>query len=126
MNEHTAGLIDRCWRACYHDGDVAAVKSFLASGVDINAPAPCSGAAPLDAAIYGGHVDLIRYLVNAGANVNGVGYEDATALMAAAYQGDADTARLLLARGADPLVVHTERQLAHWSKSDPTSTWGVR
>ena len=106
MNQHPAELIDRCWRSCYHDGDVEAVKGFLAAGVDINARAPCSGAAPLDAAIYGGHVELIQYLVDAGADVNGVGYEEATALMAAAYQGDAAAARLLLARGADPLLVH--------------------
>ena len=93
---------DECWRICYHEGHVTKVKSLLDEGVDINQRAPCSGAAPLDASIWGGHMELFRYLVERGADVNGVGYSDNTALMAATNQVLVDAVELLLERGADP------------------------
>ena len=102
MRDETDTLIDACWHACYHDGDVDRVQSFFDQGVDIDARAPCSGAAPLDAAIFGGHMDLVRYLVERGADINGIGYGDNTPLMAAANQGNPQAVKLLLNVGADP------------------------
>ena len=101
MTEQFEELANQCWRACFHEGDVEKVKGFIAAGVDINGRAPCSGGAPLDSAICGGHMDLVRYLVNAGADVNGVGYDDGTPLAAAASQGSVEAVELLLANGAD-------------------------
>jgi|APSaa5957512622_1039677.scaffolds.fasta_scaffold25166_3 uncharacterized protein len=102
MSDGTDARVDACWHVCYHDGDVARVQSFLDQGVNINERAPCSGAAPLDAAIFGDHLPLVRYLIQRGADANGVGYGDNTALMAAANQGNSEVVELLLNEGADP------------------------
>ena len=93
---------DECWSACYNDGDVDKVRELLDNGVDINSQAPCSGGAPLDAAIGGGHMPLVRFLVERGADVNGVGYGDYTALMMAANQLCIEATQFLLDHGADP------------------------
>ena len=93
---------DECWSACYNDGDVDKVRELLDNGVDINSQAPCSGAAPLDAAIGGGHMPLVQFLVNRGADVNGVGYGSYTALMMAANQMNTEATQFLLQHGADP------------------------
>ena len=92
---------DDCWRACYHDGDIEQVKAYLESGVDINAQAPCSGSAPLDAALHGGHTPLFEFLLEAGADPNGIGYGAGTPLMAAVNYQFAGSAELLLKNGAD-------------------------
>lgn len=95
-------LQNECWKACYNTGNLDFVKDCLDKGMDINARAEISGATPLDASIYGGHGHISDYLINQGADVNAVGYEDYTILMAAANQGLPDMIRTLLEKGADP------------------------
>ena len=102
MNDADTKATDECWSACYNDGDIEKVRELLDNGVDINAQAPCSGGAPLDAAIGGGHMPLVRFLVERGADVNGVGYGSYTALMMAANQMSTEAAQFLLEHGADP------------------------
>ena len=97
-----SSLLNDCWRACYHDGDIEKVRGFLESGVDINQRAPCSGACPLDASLHGQHMPLFNFLLEAGANVNGIGYGDGTPLMAAVNYQLVDAVTLLLQYGADP------------------------
>ena len=92
---------DDCWRACYHDGDIEKVKALLQAGVDINAQAPCSGAAPLDAALHGEHIPLFEYLLETGADPNGIGYASGTPLMAAVNYQLVEATKLLIERGAD-------------------------
>jgi len=95
-------LQNACWKACYNTGDLSKVKEYIDLGLDINARAPISGACPLDASIYGGHFHIFEYLLTIDADVNAVGYEDGTILMAAAYLGKEDMLELLLDHGADP------------------------
>ena len=102
MSDAKTKASDECWSACYNDGDVDRVRELLDNGVDINALAPCSGGAPLDAAIGGGHLPLVRFLVQRGADVNGVGYGSYTALMMAANQMSTEATQILLDHGADP------------------------
>ena len=92
---------DDCWRACYYDGDIEKVKSLLEAGVDINARAPCSGAAPLDAALHGEHMPLFKFLLNAGADPNGIGYASGTPLMAAVNYQLVEATKMLLDAGAE-------------------------
>ena len=98
-------LQNHCWKACYRLGDIEIVKDCLAKGMDINARAEISGAVPLDAAIYGGHHHIVDYLLTLGADVNAIGYEEGTMLMAAANQGDIEIVAKLLAYKADPNLV---------------------
>lgn len=93
--------IDDCCRACYGQGDIETVKAFLDSGVDVNSRAEYSGAAPLDAALHGEHVQLAEFLLQQGADPNGVGYDSGTPLMAAVNYQLVEGARLLLKYGAD-------------------------
>ena len=95
-------LQNECWKACYHTGDLDFVKDCLEKGLDINARAPISGATPLDASIYGDHQHIFEYLISAGSDVNAIGYEGGTILMATAYLGKADMLKVLLDHGADP------------------------
>jgi ankyrin repeat protein len=82
-------------------GDVAAVRTLLAEGVDPDAW-NAGHAAAIHLAARGKHTEVVRALLDGGANVNlqeeGLG---ATALLNALHARDAETARLLIARGAD-------------------------
>ena len=80
-------LQNECWKACYRTGDLAIVKECLNKGMDINARASISGAVPLGASVYGGHEHIFDFLLEHGADVNAVGYEEGTVLMAASYLG---------------------------------------
>jgi len=91
-----------CWSACYNAGDLELVKECIAKGLDINVRTEFGGATPLDASIYGGHDHVFEYLISNGSDVNAIGYEDGTMLMAAANQGKYDMLNQLLAKGADP------------------------
>ena len=101
MSDQPHPLTDTCWAACYEEGNLDKVCECLDAGVDIDQRAPCSGALPLDAALWGGNLEIARYLVDRGADVNGVGYDDYTVLMAACRTAP-EMVALLLKQGADP------------------------
>jgi ankyrin repeat protein len=81
--------------------DVARVRALIASGADVDELDP-NGDAPLVMAAYLGHDDIVKLLLDAGADVSAVdpGMK-ATALHAAAYAGRTGAARLLIAHGID-------------------------
>jgi ankyrin repeat protein len=58
--------------------------------------------APLHSAVAGGHMAIVRMLVESGANVNAVQQQGFTPLHGAANLGDELMVRYLLANGADP------------------------
>jgi ankyrin repeat protein len=61
------------------------------------------GLTPMLFAAREGHLDAVRALIDAGANVNGVSAGDKTsALLIASINGQFDLAKLLLDKGADP------------------------
>ncbi|RPB21249.1 ankyrin, partial [Terfezia boudieri ATCC MYA-4762] len=56
----------------------------------------------LYSAAYSGHADVVRLLLEKGANIEATRSDDgATALDSAAYSGHADVVRLLLEKGAN-------------------------
>ncbi len=59
-------------------------------------------------ACYLGNLDLIKALLDRGANVNAALEKGQTALMSAATTGRQDTVALLLARGANPKMANAE------------------
>jgi ankyrin repeat protein len=81
--------------------DRAAVEALIAQGADVNEPDK-SGDMPLIMAAYQGYTEIVRLLLESGADVSAVdpGMK-ATALHAAAYAGHADAARLLIEHGVD-------------------------
>ena len=86
-----------------YNGDLSAVEAALADGADIHAK-DADGADALMYAVNGGETEIAERLVEAGAEVN---TSDAysTALETAVLYEDYETARMLVANGADPLVM---------------------
>lgn len=81
--------------------DLAAVKKLIAQGVDVS-EADAGGDSPLIMAAYKGYTEIVRALLEAGADVGALdpGMK-ATALHAAAYAGRTDAARLLIEHNID-------------------------
>jgi ankyrin repeat protein len=80
-------------------GDIALVEELLREGAD---PSTHSGsAAPLVIAADKGHIDIVRLLIQAGANINDDQSFYPTALICASIRGYAPIVRLLLDAGAD-------------------------
>ncbi len=66
------------------------------------------GVTPLIAAAEGGHIQVVRMLVDAGAEVNRADAGGFTPLMGAARTGHAGLVKFLLERGANPEAVDTD------------------
>jgi uncharacterized protein len=77
------------------------VEQLIANGVNVN-ERDNHGDAPLVMAAYLGHSEIVRLLLQAGADVKATdpGMK-ATALHAAAYAGRTEAAKLLIAHGID-------------------------
>jgi len=76
-------------------GDMAMVQHLLDKGADIDL---CS---PLSTAVWDGHAEITRLLIEKGADVNS-GWQSGSALQRAAEKNRADMVTLLLTAGADP------------------------
>ncbi|MDE0828300.1 MAG: ankyrin repeat domain-containing protein [Vicinamibacterales bacterium] len=83
-------------------GRIAAARSLLAAGADVDDPAP-TGASPLVVATHSGEGEFATYLLDQGADPlqMGAGYN---ALHAAILRGDEPLVEALLRHGADPNV----------------------
>lgn len=87
------------------NGDLARVRSLLASGADANAR-DAEGATALMRAAHLGRLDVVRALVDGGADVNATDERGWGALAKAAYNADldrgfADVVGFLIERGAN-------------------------
>ena len=81
--------------------DAEAVRVFIADGVNVST-VDSGGDSPLIMAAYKGHTEIVRLLLEAGADVHALdpGMK-ATALHAASYAGHADAAKLLIEGGVE-------------------------
>jgi ankyrin repeat protein len=86
---------------CAQRGNVEAVKALLSHGADVNAKETRRDQTALMWAASEEHPDVVKVLVEAGANVNARSKTGFTPLLFAVRQGDIESARLLLAGGAD-------------------------
>jgi ankyrin repeat protein len=98
-------------------GDIAGARALLSKGVDVNARDPRSplydGATALATAAERGLVDMLRLLLELGAEVNARSVSGWTALMRACNSGQTDAARCLLDAGADPDMRNDEGYTAY-------------
>jgi len=78
-------------------------KALLNVGID---------ATPLTGAMFRGHSNIVRLLLNAGANINHPSGNGRTVLMVAALKGDLDTVKLLLRMGANKDLLDREGNTA--------------
>ena len=84
------------------------VKILVEAGVDVNVRAPAAGGL----AIHDASLEVAEYLIEQGMDINAVGSDDYQPLLYAAYMGDAPVVKLLLQKGADPLVEHPTEKLS--------------
>ena len=82
-------------------GDLAAVKQALTDGADPSAMDPQSGSTMLATAALMGHTEIVKLLLEHGADVNTKSRDGGTALHAAAFLGRIETVKFLLEKGAD-------------------------
>jgi len=80
--------------------DMAAVRSLVKQGVDVNAPGP-DGSTALHRAVRIGEADTAAVLIRAGARVTVSNRSGATPLYLACFNGNTAMIRLLLDSGAD-------------------------
>ncbi len=81
-------------------GDTQRVLRLLGEGHHANEEFPIVGTRPLTLAAAYGHTDIVRVLLEAGAEVNAEDFTGWTALHAGSFAGDVETVSLLLNRGA--------------------------
>ncbi|KAK0636779.1 ankyrin repeat-containing domain protein [Bombardia bombarda] len=87
-------------------GNLALVRTLVRAGAPVNTP-PCGPyGSPLQAAMLGrvenGKKDIIRYLINRGADVSARGGKFGSVLHAAVLHCDIDIVDMLLQKGLDP------------------------
>ena len=79
------------------NGNLAMCKKLVARGANPNLP----GWTPLIYAATNNQIEVMRYLIEVGADVNAESPNGTTALMMAARGGHVEAVKLLLARGAE-------------------------
>jgi len=80
-------------------GDLAGLKAAVAAGGDVNKAR--RGIQPIHEAAKGGHLQMVRWLLDEGADLNATDLFGWTPAMLAASEGHLDLLGLLHARGAD-------------------------
>ena len=104
--------------------DLAKVRSLLDHGAAINAKSETERTALLVAASYPRTVDLLKLLLNRGADLRAQDRGGATALSLAVRSADVDVVRFLVDRGLDPAalaVAERRAGLARWDR--PTAEY---
>ena len=86
---------------CASSGSADAVRMLIARGADVNAKEPSQNQTALMWAAAGRHPDVVRTLIEAGANLQARTRKGFTALHFAAREGDLQSTKLLLAAGVN-------------------------
>ncbi|KPA37280.1 hypothetical protein FLAG1_09906, partial [Fusarium langsethiae] len=89
----------RLYYACLA-GLAGAARDLTTEGADVNAQGGYYGNA-LQAASFGGHLEIVQTLLDKGADVNTQGGHYGNALYAASSQGNLEIVQMLLDKGAD-------------------------
>jgi hypothetical protein len=86
------------------DGDVNRVRSLIARGANPNVRAGVNNWTPLEHAVHKNQIASIAALLDAGADPNAASRDGMTPLIMAAGYGYTPIVKLLLQRGANPLL----------------------
>ncbi len=125
LRQHGAGSANRTIDELYgaaRNGNIDAVKRYLADSVDINAGDTKYGVTPLCWAAFSGHTEIIELLIENGADVNAKNRDAGTALHGAAFLGKAEVAALLIQNGAD---THAKHESGDTPMDSANVDWGT-
>lgn len=93
-------------------GSLPIVQSLVARGVPVTRP---QGWQPLSYAVVGKHQSIFNYLMDHGADPNGLNPTHVSALMFAAQEGQEEMVDRLLAAGADPTWTKGGESAVDWA-----------
>jgi ankyrin repeat protein len=96
---------DRALRSAVEKGNVTDAQAALQSGANVNARGSGDIYTPLMEASVRGDVEMVRLLIDSGANVNQWSKSVPGPLMLACASGEYEVAQILLSAGADVNVV---------------------
>jgi ankyrin repeat protein len=97
----TASPADTFYDAA-REGDMAKVKSMLADDPSlVNSHESYLALVPLHGACYGGRLEMVKFLISKGADVNARSREGSAPIVEAVAKNDVEITRYLVAHGAD-------------------------
>ena len=102
--------------------DVEKVRVLLARGAAVNARSQTERTPLLVAASYPGTVDVLRLLLDRGADLRATDQGGATALTLAVRSADVDVVRFLVERGLNPQTLAPVAQRVAVARYDPATT----
>lgn len=105
---------------CASSGSVDAVRALIARGADVNASEPSQNQDALMWAAAERHADVVRLLIEAGANPQAQTKKGFTALHFATREGDLATTRQLLAAGVNVNIRSLPEEPAAETRRDNT------
>jgi hypothetical protein len=85
-------------------GNVVALRNHLKAGTNLNMKEQSGGSTPMITAAVFGKTEIVKALLEAGADVNLTNNDGSTALITAAFFGRTEIVEILLAHGADPTL----------------------
>ena len=95
-----ASYLDKQLIEAVRNGNISRVESLLDRGADVNVRAGYYGWTPLMVAVYYGHPDIAKLLIERGANVNARDRYGHTPLAFAKHHGKKEIIKLLENAGA--------------------------
>ena len=112
-------FVDGCMsiQTAAHRGNLKEVERQLAWGVNVNNRHFFTRDTPLIEAAYNGHVEIVKLLIDHGADVNLKGEAWYGPLHAAAMGGHVEVVKLLLDNGADVNIFHQDKPLHFAAKN---------
>jgi ankyrin repeat protein len=105
LNNESTYLHRACWK-----GDIICVKTLLAQGIEIDTPDE-RGFAPLHIAVARGKLEVSRYLIEKGANLEKLNMTEDSILNTAISWGYSNLVKLILESGLDPNYRGTPQKL---------------
>jgi ankyrin repeat protein len=92
-------------------GHLAGVKTLLAQDPGLINAVDEQGSTPLHSACFGGHLVVVKLLIEKGANIQAVDGGGFTPLQLASYGGNRDVVQFLLEKGADINAVNEKMNM---------------
>ena len=96
-------------------GNVEAIKQHVLAGTDLNQKDPFGGSSPIISAALFGKTEIVKVLIDAGADINFINNDGSNALHTAAFFCRPEIVKFLLENGIDKTVRNSMGSTAYES-----------